>query len=78
MQAEASGQALADTGSVDPNDRSRVVCKSIHKTGTRLHVEKQCMTVGQREAMAKNASRATERVQNSGCVKTVTNPCGGR
>lgn len=56
------------------NEKDRMVCKRVTKTGTRFETS-ECMTVAQREARAASAAEATGVVQGIYCNPTEFKPC---
>jgi hypothetical protein len=58
------------------DNKNRVVCKKVVKTGTRL-VESECLTVAQREARAKNSRERSEQLQRGLCNNTGLACSGG-
>ena len=59
-------QAQEMISSILGKDKNRVVCKRTTKLGSRLPIN-ECLTVGQREQLAKDARENTDRTQRNVC-----------
>jgi hypothetical protein len=56
------------------DDKSRIVCTREVKTGSRMTTT-ECMTVGEREEIARTAQRGVESVQRNVCTPGPGNSC---
>ena len=60
-------------------DKNRVVCRKIAKTGSRLTIASECLTIAEREARAQAMRENTDAIQRMDCVPGPPgqgNPCG--